>query len=65
MSHCGFHHIQCMKNIRAKISGLMPPKDSVGFDYVANYSDIGLECDQCLPDCDFTVSIFLTESSNK
>lgn len=45
-----------MTRIRAKISSLLPPKNSIGFEYAENYNDIGLKCDECLPDCESIVS---------
>lgn len=45
-----------MRNVRAKISSLLPPKNAIGFEYAENHSDIGLKCDECLPDCHHVVS---------
>lgn len=54
---CGIYQLECMLSIRAKISSLLPPKNSIGFTLAGNYSDIGLQCDECLPDCHHIVSL--------
>lgn len=51
VSVCRMPDMRCIDRVRAQMDSVIPPKDAVGFEYIANKSNIGIKCDKCMPGC--------------
>lgn len=62
VSVCRMPDMRCIDRVRAQMDSVIPPTDAVGFEYIANNSNIGIKCDKCMPGCVEVVNYLVNHS---